>query len=382
MPTENVEGPYAQKGSTEGRLICRRLIEFNKAYPGSSRFGVTNRFHSVSRTRLSWGKLSFFIFLFLIPWAVAYAGFFTFFNDIFSKAIVEEKHINSQNFALLAGVGGPQISGKEFAEVNTVGGSALLPDAGPAGGLADVSNENYDHGQISIYVVRSGDSLASIGKMYNVSVNTILWANNLSRGATLSVGQTLVILPVSGVQHTVKSGDTLSSIAKKYKGDLGEISSFNGFDTSATLAVGSVIIIPDGEITAVATRPATSKLVGASGPSYDGYYTAPLSGYRKTQGLHGYNGVDLASYRGAPVLASADGEVIIARSGGYNGGYGSYVVIKHGNGTQSLYAHLGGVSVSAGQTVSKGQAIGTLGNTGRSTGPHLHFEIRGARNPF
>ena len=332
--------------------------------------------------KLSWGKLGFFVFLFLLPAAIAYAGFFSFFSDIFSKATVEQKHINSQNIALLAGVGGPVLARGDGGDVNTVGGSALLPDSGPSGGLADVGEGNYDHGQISIYVVRSGDSFASIAKMFDVSINTILWANNLSRGATLSIGQTLVILPVSGVQHTVKSGDTLSNIAKKYKGDLEEISTFNGFDTDDKLAVGSVIIIPDGEITASVTRPATAKLAGTSGPSYDGYYRAPLSGYRKTQGLHGYNGVDLASYAGAPVSASAAGEVIVARQGGYNGGYGSYVVIKHGNGTQTLNSHLQSVYVSVGTSLAQGQTIGTVGSTGRSTGPHLHFEIRGARNPF
>ena len=144
--------------------------------------------------------------------------------------------------------------------------------------------------------------------------------------------------------------------------------------------------MPDGEVPApvVASKPATSKLRGASGPAIDGYYRAPLANYRKSQGLHGYNGVDLVSLDGpgAYVMASAAGTVIVARSGGYNGGYGSYVVIKHSNGTQTLYGHLKGVAVSVGQSVAQGQLIGYEGNTGRSSGTHLHFEIRGARNPF
>jgi murein DD-endopeptidase MepM/ murein hydrolase activator NlpD len=87
-------------------------------------------------------------------------------------------------------------------------------------------------------------------------------------------------------------------------------------------------------------------------------------------------------YLGAPIFAAATGDVVVARQGGYNGGYGNYVVIQHGNGTQTLYGHMQSVSVSPGDHVVQGQTIGYLGNTGRSTGPHLHFEVRGARNPF
>lgn len=342
---------------------------------------------SLPRTRLSWKKLSFALLLSLIlPGTIAYAGFFTFFDDIFSKVNTQEKPLNSQNISLLAAVAAPDPTFDDSPEdASMVGASALIPDAGPDGGLADVDRHDENNGQISIYVVREGDSYASIGKMFDVSVNTILWANNLAKGSKLTIGQTLVILPVSGVKHVVKKGDTIASIAKKYKADPDEIRSYNGLD-SDVLAVDSTVIVPDGEIPApkIATRPATSKLRGGGGPAFDGYYAAPLSGYRKTQGLHGYNGVDLVAYqgRGAPVMAAADGTVIIARSGGYNGGYGSYVVIQHSNGTQTLYGHLQNVFVSSGQVVTQGQLVGTMGNSGRSSGPHLHFEVRGAKNPF
>lgn len=333
-------------------------------------------------------KLAASTLLFLaLPGAVAYAGFFSLWGDIFSRVETHEKRVTSQNISLLAAVGGPELGrgGPNEYEVETTAG-ALIPQAGPSGGLANLE-EGYDHGQISIYVVRTGDSFSSIAQMFNVSVNTILWANDLARGAKLQVGQTLVILPVSGVQHEVKKGDTISSVAKKYKADPEEVARYNGLEEGALLEVGSTLIVPDGEIaTPVAptrTVPATSKLRNSGGPVYDNYYSPPLAGgYRKTQGLHGYNGVDLASYTGAPVFASAGGEVIIARGSGYNGGYGKYVVIRHGNGTQTLYAHLNSVTVSVGEVVFAGQQVGTVGNTGRSTGPHLHFEVRGARNPF
>ncbi len=102
----------------------------------------------------------------------------------------------------------------------------------------------------------------------------------------------------------------------------------------------------------------------------------------RTQGIHGYNGVDLGASVGAPVRAAAGGTVMLSRSGGYNGGYGNYIVIKHPNGSQTLYAHLSSNAVAAGQVVTQGQTIGAVGNTGRSTGPHLHFEVRGGKNPF
>lgn len=331
------------------------------------------------------------LLLFVLPATIAYAGFFSLFDGLFTDgAAAPSRTLNSQNVSLLAAAspmhaGGSTDPDPSDASIGVIGDSALYAESGPEGSMADVVGDETPSGHIALYVVREGDSYASIAKMFGVSVNTILWANNLTKGSALKVGQELVILPISGVQHTVKKGDTLLSIAKKYKGDVDEISRYNGLAADAVLALGDTVIIPDGEIPA-APAPrivsASSKLRGVSGPVYSGYYAAPMSGYRKTQGLHGYNGVDLASYLGAPVMAAAEGDVIIARQGGYNGGYGSYVVIRHDNGTQTLYGHLQAVLVSAGDHVAKGQQIGKMGNSGRSTGPHLHFEVRGARNPF
>lgn len=340
----------------------------------------------VSHLSLSWRKLFFSILtLLVLPATVAYAGFFSLFGDVFSKINTVQKPITSQNVTLLAAASASDFKGGDENDVNTVGGSALLPDAGPEGANADLNDQDFDHGQISIYTVHEGDSFASIAKMFNVSVNTILWANNMTKGTKLSVGEVLVVLPVSGIEYKIKKGDTVESIAKKYKGDPLEVRSYNSLTDDEQLAVGDTIIIPDGEmptITPAKTKPATSKLRGASGPNYSGYYQAPLANYRKSQGLHGYNGVDLTQYLGAPIFASADGDVVVSRQGGYNGGYGNYVVIQHGNGTQTLYGHMQSVTVSAGDHVVQGQNIGYLGNTGRSTGAHLHFEVRGARNPF
>lgn len=269
------------------------------------------------------------------------------------------------------------------ADITIAGGVALEAEEGPSGTLRDIA-EARPAGQISVYVVRPGDTLGAIGKMFGVTPNTIMWANDLGPKGTIRPGDTLVILPVSGVLHTVVKGETLASIAKKYKADAADIVDFNNLTPDAPLAVGDTITIPDGvEPTVSSSGAPTSPLHGAGGPALSGYFTRPLAFYIKTQGLHGYNGIDLGAPVGTNVMASAGGTVIIALgNGGWNGGYGNYIVIQHPNGTQTLYAHLSKVYVARGQVVGQGESIGTVGKTGKATGPHLHFEIRGAANPF
>lgn len=264
----------------------------------------------------------------------------------------------------------------------TIIDDALLSEEGPNGTLADIEEEPASSDRISLYVVRGGDSLSQIADMFGVSSNTIRWANDISRGVAIQPGDTLVILPISGIQHTVKDGDTLKGIAKKYDGDLEEILEYNGFSIDTTLAIGDVVVVPDGEISTPVSS--TQSYASAGGGTYytDGYYTHPLPGALKTQGLHGYNGLDFGAAYGTSVIAAATGDVIIVRNSGWNGGYGNYIVIRHANGTQTLYSHNSQNIVYAGQSVVQGQVIGYVGMSGRATGAHLHFEVRGARNPF
>lgn len=289
--------------------------------------------------------------------------------------IPQERHVgNSQTMRLLEaslninpmGTGGAEIviADDMALESNGTNGKAFV-EGGKSGG------------QISVYVVRKGDTLGEIAEMFGVSANTIIWANNIS-GGKIREGQELVILPISGVRHVVKSGDTVKSISNKYKADLDDILLYNSLASDAKLKVGEVIIIPDGVVSATQSAIAqTSNQVNVVA----GYYLRPVRGI-KSQGIHGYNGIDIAAPVGTPIVASAEGTVILARTSGYNGGYGLYVVIRHPNGTQTVYAHMSRINVSVGQYVDQSQTIGTVGNTGRSTGPHLHFEVRGAKNPF
>lgn len=280
------------------------------------------------------------------------------------------ENYNSQNLTILEAplstklaVGG--------GDVTIVNNSAIeyLPESN--GGEAAHSD------QISVYVVRQGDTLSQIAEMFRVSINTIVWANDIQNGV-ITPGQTLVILPISGIRHIVKSGETIESIVKKWDGNLDEVLEFNELSLDDEIAVGDEIIIPNGDAVPV-VKAQTSKVKAASNPDY---YMRPIVGGRLTQGIHGYNGVDLGAPIGTKVMASAAGKVIVSRNSGYNGGYGNYIVIAHPNGTQTLYAHLNATAVPAGKEVERGDLIGYVGNTGRSTGPHLHFEVRGARNPI
>ncbi len=268
------------------------------------------------------------------------------------------------------------------ADVNIVSNNALLPKVGPSSGAGDIP-ENLSSDQVSVYVVRKGDSVGEIADMFGVSVNTIRWANDIKAGEKLKEGDVLIILPISGVKHIITKGQTLKNIAKLYKVDVSDITDFNEITDSTKLIPGDELIIPGAEITnEVIEKPKTTAkiIIKDSLQFLSGYFINPVPGYkRKSQGIHGNNGVDLAAPTGTPIVASASGTIIFARTG-RNGGYGNLVIISHSNGTETLYAHQSKITTQVGDQVSQGEVIGYVGSTGRSTGPHLHYEIHGARN--
>lgn len=328
--------------------------------------------------------------LFLLAPVWTHAGVLSYVASLFTwgASTVEElvsTPQNSQTMPLLAAALNIDPNpAKGGGDITVVGGTSLLAEAGPSGTLADIEERPATSDQISLYVVREGDTLSQIATIFNVSINTIRWANDINAGESIQPGETLVILPVSGIRHTVEKGDTLKSIVTTYHGDIDEVLQYNGLTESTVLAVGDVVVVPNGEIPAQKGSSSThtsSTYSGGGTVVNDGYYVRPVNGVR-TQGIHGYNAVDIGAPAGTPIVASATGDVIVSRSAGWNGGYGSYVVIRHNNGTQTLYSHLSQNIVYTGDRVVQGQIIGYVGSTGRATGPHLHFEIRGARNPF
>lgn len=255
--------------------------------------------------------------------------------------------------------------------------NALISPKNPLGTLP-----SYNQDQILVYTVEPGDTPTQIAENFGISLNTLLWANNIRNPNLIGIGDELIILPVSGVKYEVKRGDTIESIAIRLKGDVPDILNFNGLAVDETLKVGTIIIIPDGEVTLPPSSSPVSTVRSGGLPEHRGYYLRPILGGRKSRGIHGLNGVDLADSCGKPILASAAGTILIARATGWNGGYGKYVVMTHTNGTQTLYAHLSSILGKVGQQVAQSSQIATIGSTGNSTGCHIHFEVRGAKNPF
>jgi len=243
---------------------------------------------------------------------------------------------------------------------------------------------------IQIYKVLPADNLQKIAARYDLRPETILWANPKveSNPDLLWPGQELIIPPVDGVMHVVRPGDTLSTLALKYKVSVEEIVEFplNNLDSAnSPITRGRQLIIPNGTKPYVARQVAMYRgPVPANAIRGSGNFAWPVSGHITQQFWHGHRAIDVGARAGAPIVAADSGYVIKA-SHGWNGGYGRMVMIDHGNGFVSLYAHMNTVYVRQGENVAKGEQLGTVGNTGRSTGPHLHFEIRldgAARNPF
>ncbi len=237
--------------------------------------------------------------------------------------------------------------------------------------------------EIIEYEIQTGDTLSTVAKKFGISVDTIKWANNITNENQIKPGQTVKILPVTGVTHTVKSGDTLESIAKKYQAEAQAIVDFpfNDIPDDFSLKAGQVLIVPDGVIETAPIKKRIQPQYLAKGPESPIFeaqggakFVWPTSGTLTQYFVWYHPGIDLAN-RAAPGIAASDGGVVAVAGWPDNQGYGNRVIIDHGNGYRSLYAHLSNIYVSVGETISRGQIIGKMGSTGRSTGNHLHFEI-------
>lgn len=252
--------------------------------------------------------------------------------------------------------------------------------------------------EIIYYTVQKGDVVSIIARRFNITVNTILWANNLGAYSLIRPGDTLTILPESGLIHTVKSGDTISKISNLYDVEEEKILSSN--QLGSTLKIGDKIMIPGGrKITvAAATKPRVSTPSNTTGlgiirdlvkspestaVSATGKMAWPTEGSRITQYYSWrHTGLDIANKTGTPLYAAEAGTVEFS---GWSNGYGYNVVVNHGDGKKTRYAHASKLFVEVGDTVKRGENIAAMGSTGWSTGPHIHFEviINGAKqNPL
>jgi murein DD-endopeptidase MepM/ murein hydrolase activator NlpD len=277
------------------------------------------------------------------------------------------------------------------------------------------------------YAVQAGDTLYSIARKHAVSVDALLWANDLSDANVLKQGQKLTIPPSTGKLHTVKDGDTIEILAQSYGVSKTGIVAVNGLSETAGLKAGQRLLIPvpvkppSGDpaftpaplqaasidepvpipqdagtgsptppvISAVAPRLQTPGIMTATGaPSVTVTNRKvpklewPISTNLPKSGISqkfrpGHTGLDIYAPQGTPVKAAAGGTVKLAEKNpdGFSG-YGWIVIVDHGDGISTWYAHCGTFAVTAGDTVKTGDKIGTVGMTGRTTGPHLHFELR------
>lgn len=248
--------------------------------------------------------------------------------------------------------------------------------------------KQYRGGEITIHVVKEDETISSIAERYGLQVSTILWENNLTEKSKLRPGQELKILPVDGIRHKVARGETIFTIGKRYGlDDESQIQlivdyPFNEFlnDETFELATGQYLMVPDGvkpdEPAPVRVVSRTGRLTPDAGAvTATGSFVWPASG-KITQGYRFYHkAFDIANRAGGPILAADAGTVVVA---GWidNSGYANRVMIDHGNGLTTLYAHLSVIQVAVGQRVNRGDVVGQMGCTGRCTGTHLHFEVR------
>lgn len=237
--------------------------------------------------------------------------------------------------------------------------------------------------EIVTYTVQKGDTLSGVAEKFNISSDTIRWENDI-KGDSISVGDTLRILPVTGIAHKVSRNDTIYTIAKKYDANAQAIVDFpfNDFADPQTfsLVIGQIVIVPDGVQPAAQPTYIRRQPFIATGPvSVSGAgFTWPVRGTLNQYYSWYHQAIDIGAGVGTPIVSSTDGVVAAVYPGGWNGGYGVHVIVNGSNGYTTLYAHMSGLNVSAGQSVSAGSTVlGWVGLTGRTTGAHLHFEIRG-----
>jgi len=261
--------------------------------------------------------------------------------------------------------------------------SAVLNGATDINNLDTVTKESEKpRRDVVEYSVTSGDTLSSIAKKYGVDTDSITYLNDFSDAKILQPGDTVKVPPVTGIIVKVRSGDTIATLAKKY----GLPSPqpivdwpYNSFanDETFSLTAGQTLVIPGGrppeEAPVIPQQVRTQTIFSTPIANGSGQFSWPTSGIITQYFSWYHNGVDIANNTGTAVLAADSGRVVSVLNEVY--GYGHHIIIDHGNGLRTLYGHLSEIMVNVGDNVGRGQQIGRMGSTGRSTGPHLHFTV-------
>jgi murein DD-endopeptidase MepM/ murein hydrolase activator NlpD len=293
------------------------------------------------------------------------------------------------------------------ADLAVPGTIALLPGADQPGIPGEIITRS-ERTKIEDYTVREGDTISMIAHRFGLDVGTIVWANGLTTSSVIRPGAILKILPVSGLLHTVKSGDTLSKIAITYDADVDRILETNQLASAESLRPGDELIVPGGTPPASATVASRSTVAVRADVPINRIANKALDIYQEITGKQDardepqdvkddaskiktkllwpvpghvitqyfgwkHTGVDLDGDYPDPIYAAEDGVVEVA--GWNSGGYGLQVIVNHGGGMKTRYAHSSKLLVKVGETVKRGQVLAMVGTTGRSTGTHLHFEV-------
>ncbi len=282
----------------------------------------------------------------------------------------------------------------DYINAYSLPGDVLVSDE--EGYLVKVNPQTEDSSRAgltdyAVHTVESGESLSLIASRYGVKTETVMWENSLANANSLRIGQKLLVPPVDGVSYKVGSGDSLTKISKKYSISVESIIAQNGLE-SETIGKGQSLFLPQAKPLYSATVASSGRaVVGSRGirsytnaspstaiPSVGKIFIFPTRG-KVTQGFRGgHYALDIADRSKPAIWAGAGGTVLKSAVGPWGGGYGNHVIIDHGNGVKSLYAHMDSVNVYPGQWVNQGDVLGIMGNTGRvygATGIHVHFEV-------
>jgi murein DD-endopeptidase MepM/ murein hydrolase activator NlpD len=263
------------------------------------------------------------------------------------------------------------IDGEGAESFNGMGGADTgLPSERPdqASGEAEKAPELY----YTLYTVQKGDIVGKIATDHGISQDAIISLNKLRNTRTLQIGSVLKIPSINGILYKTKTGDTPEGIADKYRVSLEKIALVNNLADN-TIQAGAVLFLPDAKLDRVTIQEINGDLFRK--PLHGGYYISSRYGWRDnpfsgSRTFH--NGMDMATSRGTAIYAALDG---VVTSTGYDVTYGNYVIISHHSGYQTLYGHMNTILTARGKHVTTATKIGTVGNTGQSTGPHLHFTV-------
>lgn len=378
-----------------GKIIIRIKGARKRVYPVKSRgAGILAKlklFNRVNFRGLFKNPLFYFGFISLVLFGTIYStcDSFASFNGLsnnqavfFNPFFSDTDNSNEDN--LFLGQGGAlalEPPDLKIIQDNCICGVATPRVLSPKvlGDMFGGSSQNNK--EVVDYNVQPGDTLQSIANAYGISLNTLLWANELTSSSKIKVGQGLIILPTSGLLHVVKSGDTISEVAKKYKAKTDDIVAFNDLTNEGDIYIGDILVVPGGVV-----PPKASPQINIQAPLADNFFIFPTEG-KITQALHYYNGVDIANKCGTSVYAAASGTVQRVKYG-YNAGGGNYITILHSGGIVTWYGHLMTIFIKPGDKINVGDRVALMGGqpgmagAGRSTGCHLHFTVIGAKNPL